>query len=286
MIFQEPMIVPLLRDNDRYIMDIVMTTGWPPECIDCINACRRYLQATTLSDITNAKGTEIQHDAWDGSRQVTTATYRGIMFNQIKPHKNAWKQWTRFLRTISTPQKRLHAGLGRWKVTSTDVRHPTKWVYDPDQDQLYQQVDRSINYRACPRTAPRLFQPTDEACPSTLAQGYPTWVHETAIGISPMHAFHNVNQDPPPNTFWNYIQNLPQWEQVLLQHTTLPQSPEETIAQLNMGPIAAASDGSVRTPFATFGYVQWPENNQRTWPCSRIRSNLIAKRSLWMSGRV
>jgi hypothetical protein len=138
---QQPATVPLLRVQDQYIMDIAVQHGWADSKLDCINACRRYLQATTLADIANDRGNEITDDAWNGTRHVSQVNFRDIMFNQQKPtNPTAWRHWQNFLRKLCDQHHKLKTPLGHWIVDANKLRHPTTWVYNPQLDQLYKWV--------------------------------------------------------------------------------------------------------------------------------------------------
>ena len=71
---QENIVSKTLRVHDKHIMDLAMQHGWPANKIDGINACRRYLQATTLADITNDRGTEIDRNT------------SGMVWHAVKQH--------------------------------------------------------------------------------------------------------------------------------------------------------------------------------------------------------
>ena len=245
-----------LRANDQFIMDLVMNQDWSKQKVDSVNACRRYLQATTLADITNDRGTEIDQQAWDGSRITTKETYTGVLFNQIKPGNTAWGAWRQFLRTLCRDHRRLRIPLGLWLVQSKAVRHPTTWVYDHQNNNLYRQV-HGHQYQKCVRVSSILFHhPTPGTEPQLTPPGRPTWVLDTPQNIRPMHAFQISPPLPPiPLRFHEYIGGLAEWERSLLGAWTMPYGPEETMRRLNDGPITCASDGSVRTPSATFGCV-------------------------------
>jgi hypothetical protein len=57
----EPGIPQKMREHDEYIMDIVITSKkYKPHQVRKINYCRMYLNVTTVSEMTNAKGDIIQ----------------------------------------------------------------------------------------------------------------------------------------------------------------------------------------------------------------------------------
>jgi exonuclease III len=259
-----PMIGPRLRANDQYIMDVVMTTPWSKQKIDSINACRRYVQATTLADITNDRGTEIREDVWDGTRRVRQEEYLYICFNQQKPECTAWGIWRTFLRTLCRQGRKLRTPLGQWIVPARMVRHPTMWVFDPVNQNLYRH-SQGRQYQKCSHNGHTLFTEPDVQELYADPPGYPTWVQESTRGtIRPMYAFVPSQPEPRrPVNFNEYLQRLPVWEQTLLEHWEMVHSPQETMTRLNDGPITCASDGSVRAPRASYGYVICDHTQQR-----------------------
>ena len=134
-------------------------------------------------------------------------------------------------------------------------------MYDRTNDRLYKKLNGQ-QYQECQRRAPKVFiEPSPEA-PIKESQGYPTWVVQSALGIRPMYAFQETPVSRPlPNTFDDYVQTLHEWEKRLIQHSYVTLCPHVLIHRLNAGPIMCASDGSVRKPYATFGFVI-RDNNQ------------------------
>ena len=249
-ILQEPIVAKLLRVHDRFIMDLaVQHHHWTKQRLDAINACRRYLQATTLADIANDVGTMIEDAVWQGTRVVNPATYQGVMFNQQCPNQKAWSQWRSFLRTLCDRNKKLLVPLGNWIVPASTIRHPPNWTYDPVEDQLYQWT-AGRKYRACQRIAPRIFSPQQiDTLPQREVPGFAAWIKHTARGLHPMHAYWDgIPPSPPRQTFSQYVHCLARWESELLDHHVLKYNPEEIMRKLNRGPIQCASDGSVRAP--------------------------------------
>lgn len=104
------------RKDDQVIMDIVLqqTPDWTWEGI---NRCRLFLNATTITDITNIEGNYIP-------TKVREVQYKlrenGIKFpHQQRPTKEDIRHWGYFIQSISANGK-LHLPLG-------------DWVRDPDQ---------------------------------------------------------------------------------------------------------------------------------------------------------
>jgi hypothetical protein len=58
--------LPLIRDNDKYIMEEFYRSGQRGQALFRLNCCRMYLQVTTVSDITTGDGYYITQYAWMG----------------------------------------------------------------------------------------------------------------------------------------------------------------------------------------------------------------------------
>ena len=87
---QDVPIAKALRERDRFIMDIALSQSlWKRRHLIQINSCRRFLQAQTLSDISNLSGTRILPHALSGT--VSRQTVRVSSFNQQKPGTASWR---------------------------------------------------------------------------------------------------------------------------------------------------------------------------------------------------
>jgi len=132
---RDPPIPKKLRINDRHIMDIALTQlQWKDSHLIRINACRRYLQAQTLADITTMQGTMIRPHIMNGTWEANSNNVRISMFNQKRPGPRAWKTWRRFLLLICTKHGVLRQPLGDWIVEADQLRHWPAYTYDSVTD--------------------------------------------------------------------------------------------------------------------------------------------------------
>jgi hypothetical protein len=82
----EPGVPVRMREHDQYIMDIAIESNkYKPHQIRRINYCRLYLNITTLSEITNAKGDMINPAMIGGEREDTQSQERWRRVHQQKP---------------------------------------------------------------------------------------------------------------------------------------------------------------------------------------------------------
>ena len=92
MVIQQPAETSVLRENDKHIMDIAMSqTRWNRRHLIQINACRRYLQAQSLADITNLMGNRVLQNIYEAIHPPDPLTIRVAQFNQMRPGKMAWR---------------------------------------------------------------------------------------------------------------------------------------------------------------------------------------------------
>jgi hypothetical protein len=114
---------PLLRENDRYIMEIAMTMELNTRQLKLLNQCRLHLGVITIADITNEQGTHMIHTATQKINALQMVSKKPPRVIQPKPSKDAWKLWNRFTEYISIPkQLRLKKALGKWIVNRSQIR--------------------------------------------------------------------------------------------------------------------------------------------------------------------
>ena len=81
-----PGVPSLQRHHDQYLMDMVLADPkWKPIEIKRINWCRLYLDVTTLSDITNAQGHQLDPGIYYGNLESIPAKCTWQCVNQKKP---------------------------------------------------------------------------------------------------------------------------------------------------------------------------------------------------------
>jgi hypothetical protein len=102
-----------------------------------INRCRLFLQATTIANITNQKGTEITDYAWGKDTNLDNNPRRSKHEwpRQQRPGPKSWNAWRaalkRFL-SIDGKSQRLRTPLGHWTVTPSESRQI--WHYNKESD--------------------------------------------------------------------------------------------------------------------------------------------------------
>ena len=85
------------RNNDKCIMDEILSSHLTKHKLIRLNACRLYLQITHLSDMTEGDGKTINKNVLTGPKPK----YPRFVFkwpNQPSPSKQAWKIWNKYVR--------------------------------------------------------------------------------------------------------------------------------------------------------------------------------------------
>ena len=126
-----------LRQNDAFIMDIVLEQQYTQKIIGNINQCRLFLHALTISDITDIQGTHIMVQCHTHKEANTMKTENSTSFQVSKPNKSIWSYWNKFLKTLTHPKsRRLKTPLGPWITSNTEVRR--KYNMYRDEEHVYQ----------------------------------------------------------------------------------------------------------------------------------------------------
>ena len=78
-------VYPPQRQHDQHIMDLVLKLSYTDRDTKRINAVRLYLQVTTISDISNYPGTQIQAAARTGRPNHLLSEAKWIYPAQQRP---------------------------------------------------------------------------------------------------------------------------------------------------------------------------------------------------------
>lgn len=111
--------IPLLRQNDCYIISTLIDAGASSTTIQTLNKCRKYLRIVILADITNGSGTHIIDSVFEGRRPDIP-----------KPSTRDWSIRNQFMRatfTTGSNTRTLRKKLGKWHKT---IIPDHQWFYD------------------------------------------------------------------------------------------------------------------------------------------------------------
>jgi len=184
-----------LRKNDVFLMEAISDSNLNHGQLEQMNACRMFLQVTTLAEVVDHTGTMLlpqilkqpKQDRPDGLAALSALTIHWPRVHQ--PSKASWTLWTRTLCNLitGTPNgRKLQQPLGAWTQDYLKVRF-WKWRLSPHGTLLHQTQ---------PDTPTRAAMPTKTQCtqllftlhvPTTqLFTGPPVTPHDTHNRIVPL----------------------------------------------------------------------------------------------------
>jgi hypothetical protein len=120
-----PEIKPIIciRENDTAIMNNPNMHKFTKSQLESVNACRMFLQVTTLAEINSCKGTIVLHQAIKGTIDNNgNPTLWQISKSKLKwpqqprPPQKSWNVWKLYIKqfTTNTPANNLTSPLGNW----------------------------------------------------------------------------------------------------------------------------------------------------------------------------
>ena len=116
-------IAPLERENDQYIMDLVLQSHrFTPAQIRVINYCRLYLGAITLADLTTPNGIMLDNAKLQGHVSRLSNITRWLKIRQDRPADAQWQIWRRANLLWSNRKGGLTTPLGKWLRTHEERR--------------------------------------------------------------------------------------------------------------------------------------------------------------------
>ncbi len=132
----DPYIPHLQRIHDAYIMDAILQSNqFSPAQIRHLNYCRLYLQAVTISDITDVAGRSLDKSKLHGKPSLMSSTTTLLHVHQEWPSDTEWTLWRKANLQWSDSLGNLHQPLGPWLMPIQQQRNqhfayklPTKMI--------------------------------------------------------------------------------------------------------------------------------------------------------------
>jgi hypothetical protein len=119
--FETKGIPPLEREHNVYLMEEIIRSNWFTDNeIMRLNYCRFYLNAVTLSDLTNTTGDSLDSGTLEGKISIMSSSLQYMEMNQSALPQSAWKLWKQANRLWSNSTSQLYQPLGYW---IRDLRH-------------------------------------------------------------------------------------------------------------------------------------------------------------------
>ena len=235
---EDPWCISPLRTNDRHIMDDVLARSNLTDDEICrFNRCRLFLKVTCLSELIDHTGKRFIPEALTGDIdafgdpilwQQGRSTLKWPI--QTRPANKTWKLWARVLRELYIATRTgvilkdpLLEWLPHWATTNrtwTSLLHQASSTLF----QVRQEVITSYHYSSQNRRATIYAIDTAEIttlpamCELTPLYGVKAQrqSYSVSLPVWPTQSETPSDPIPTPNSFSEYIQRLPQWEQDLL----------------------------------------------------------------------
>jgi Reverse transcriptase-like len=225
-----------------------------------------YMNVTTVSEITNAKGDMIDPAMLNGDRNTTMSAECWQKVHQQRPDRVSWNLWKQVCKSISHKINNkwyLTQHRGKWIIPKEEIRRYWTFWYDEQNDKLYQCIGDRVSQHT------RMWYDYDEegittdnvpsgAIPVDVERRHHAW------RLKPYYRNQTNNRAPEEegNTLDQAIKKLKKWEQELLEGITI-QVQDNIMQQEITQSIKIASDGSVQDQKASFAWIISNEDGMR-----------------------
>jgi hypothetical protein len=252
------------RRNDFFLMDIAMSSGrFTSKQLKLVNYCRLYLQVVTAADVVLPSGYLLDEWMLDGVLHVDSSSTRFIKVEQARPHKQTWIQWRRLMQIVGA--ELLHAPLGDWLFSALSLRRHWPCYVDLRTKFLYVRVaDGFVQYARnqsgdyAHGLLDTAWCPTDHCVP---AEADPSGRGTYFLNDDSIHPIESPPVPPVAQTFFEYLDDLPEWDRSLFQWLKLLVDPFELMTLCHAASATAGltllfvSDGSAGNNSMSFAWV-------------------------------
>jgi hypothetical protein len=200
-------------------MDRACNSGlFLPAKLECLNYCPLYLHVLTVSNVTDAKGTQFAPSILDGIRSVQQSTSKGPSAKQERPSDDTWALWRRLVRTFGNKDQ-LFLPLGSWISSGPELRRDWLTLFSPEYRQIYRQANQK--YEVCSLVRRCIY--------SFLSKDIQAEVQDDAISVDATEVSDGWRVMTPsptlypeecidfPATFQDYADLLPNYDAMLIQ---------------------------------------------------------------------
>ena len=198
--------IPLPRERDQVLMELILDSGLSKEDIKSLSRCRGMLQCIFLSDMVTADGKYLESFVFEPGPFKRRSTYR---FPPEGPTRRDWDTWFTFWHNYASVGGKLRIPLGRWI-------HPThrKWIWFSPAINELQRIEDGVVYRYRPvhsmqrtRSGRAYALAWSEPLETSHAIGHPVSVHglDTSLVYKLAPGPSLANEPTAPNDFWSYL---------------------------------------------------------------------------------
>ena len=234
------------RQYDPSIMDVFVQKGVSKGTLTILNKCRRYIDATSLSDICTGDGKNLSKLSVEGKQRLMHITSYSTHTSKKTTVRDLqiWKQFVRACFCMGSITNRLTKQLGHWKSNTFDS---FIWYFDPQDKSLLKKLSPTTFRRYTSNEKRRLSQRNNRKW-YQVRDVISLCLHDSEALFDGAAAF---MIQPPPNLPKTLYQQLihdksPKW---LYEYVpTIVQSiADEYIIDMMDNRLRIASDGSYKT---------------------------------------
>ena len=272
-----PPIAPRQRENDVFIMDIVVQSGkFKPVEIKRVNYCRMYLNVILLSDICLAGGHAIDPAMYYGKFEETVSKHKDHRVNQQYPvEPKAWEAWRKALHFFCHARGRMHLKLSRfvlgdWLFPWKELRREWPLLFEPDEDVVYRSTSEGWTRHK------KLYSDFDQDPADTISEppltAVPCDIRFRGTWTMQLDNYQNLqppqSEPLPASSIHEVIETLDKWEKDLLQDLEFLVPETDVWEAMEAEHCIFVSDGSAPAPKGSFGWVLSTPNGRRLARCS------------------
>ena len=254
---------PLEREHDGYLMErIIQSQQFTDKDIVRLNYCRLFLNAVTLSDLTDTSGKHLDAGKLNGTPSLTSSSSNWMAVNQDRPSEMEWSLWRRANSLWGKGDGTLRQPLGDW-LQDLSRRRIHHFAYK-EQNKLY--IRTQYGYIKCRSTHHDKFRETSKIVPQESIPRRAQPVEASMVRPTEWKVTHSTRISPlvelrqrTAATFDEYLLTLDAWEYDLLRHTTLFADAFTVSEALGIS-FVAGSDGSEK--YGTDGAFGWMISNE------------------------
>lgn len=224
-------------------MDHILQSGqFTPSQIRRLNYCRLYLQAVTMSDITDISGNKLDVSIRQGMPSEKSSTTQWLRVNQDRPSDAIWKLWKKANLIWSTVEGKLLQPLGKWLIPSAAQRN-RHFAYTYGDQLAIRSGDGYHIYTTIPPLQCYFSTDTILSFNQLPADAHPRESHYCAYYtrtwrlLAPSSAPYTRTPGPANTypTFATYITKFEVWEYELLRHVNITTDPTTFCDSLTQG---------------------------------------------------
>jgi len=266
-------ILPVQRENDAYLMDLVMDSKrFSVTQIAYINWCRLYLQILTVSDMAQANGLWINKATNFGHICLKSSRTKMKHCHQERPEAEyVWALWRRACAVVFHKNGKIRTHLGRWLMPASQLRREWPAYYDRHADCMYRPTADGFTVHEKQFTGYN-YTSSDTVSALPLA-AVPADLEDGNLTLQKCRRYSRLKAPAPPPlppTNWRqYFNTFDEWERQLFISLFISNDVTEfeLAGILQSGAFIVASDGAAPDR-ASYGWILATLDGNRIVTCS------------------